>query len=268
MAQRKLSRVTMQFVKDQLVDERLNYKFDAVAQRQEIAAIRWQHKNYAGKYTRLHTPYGKLEVCHDWGGWMVRRDGAPLVHTRSPRPVNFASQRVAKAGGLVHLMDGFGDAPPYKDGLWWDIKRPTAEHSVQIPDDFAVDPSLSDDHECGRQRLDQLLKESAATASAADENLVLDLEAVARSWQLPPPTWTKRAHGCFELNTPYGILVVRRLVGWTVELNGRPLVWAVGSEKVIFDKLEHAKTSGLAHAPDYGDIRFVDGTWWDKRADN
>jgi hypothetical protein len=215
----------------------------------------------------LYTPYGTLEV---WPGFglTVERDGTPLVHARSPRAAVFTGAPAAKACGLVHLMDGFGDAPPYKDGLWWDIKRPTAEHSIQASCDFVVDPSLPDDHEWGRQRLDRLLKESAATASAADENLLLDLGAVARSWQLLPPTWTKRAHGCFELNTPYGILVVRRLVGWTVELNGRPLVWAVGSEKVIFDKLEHAKTSGLAHAPDYGDIRFVDGTWWDKRADN
>jgi hypothetical protein len=267
MAQRKLTRITMQFVKDQLVDERLNYKFDAVAQREDIAAIRWVNRTRRGMPHWLCTPYGKLEVWHGIG-LTVERDGAPLVHARSPRAAVFTSVPAAKAGGLVHLMHGFGDAAPYKDGLWWDIKRPTAEHSVQTPDDFAVDPSLSDDHEWGRQRLDRLLKESAATASAADENLVLDLEAVARSWQLPPPPWTKRAHGCFELNTPYGMLVVRRLVGWTVELNGRPLVWAVGSEKVIFDKLEHAKTSGLAHAPDYGDIRFVDGTWWDKRADN
>jgi hypothetical protein len=134
--------------------------------------------------------------------------------------------------------------------------------------DFTVDPSLSDDHEWGRQRLDRLLKKTVATASAADENLVLDLEAVARSWQLPPPLWTKRAHGCFELNIPYGLLIVRRLVGWTVERNGIPLVWAIAGEKVIFDKLEHAKTSALAHALDYGDVRFVDGTWWDKRAGN
>jgi hypothetical protein len=141
-------------------------------------------------------------------------------------------------------------------------------NSIQTPDDFAVDPSLSDDHEWGRQQLDGLLKKSNTTATAADENLVLDMEAVARSWQLSSPTWAKRAHGCFDLNTPYGMLVVRRLIGWTVERSDAPLVWAMGGERVIFDKLEHAKTSGLAHAPDYGDIRFVDGTWWDKRADN
>jgi hypothetical protein len=133
MAQRKLTRFAMQFVKDQLVDERLDHKFDAFAQHPEIAAIRWQHKNYAGMYMRLHTAYGKLEVCRDFGGWKVYRDRAPLVHARSPRPVNFASQRMAKAGGLVHLMDGFGDAPPYKDGLWWDIKRPTAEELNSDP---------------------------------------------------------------------------------------------------------------------------------------
>jgi hypothetical protein len=268
MTQRKLSRIVIDVVKDQHVHERLDHKFDAIAQRPEIAAICWHHKNHAGKYTRLRTAYGKLEVRPTLGGWMISRDGTLLVHARSPRGAIFASQRAAKAAGLVHLNDGFGDAPPYKDGLWWDIRRLTPEHpAAQTTCDFAVDPTLSDDHEWGRQQLGRLLKKSNRKAAAADEKLISDIEAVARSWQLPPPPWTKRTHGCFALNTPYGILVVRRLIGWTVERNGTPLVWFISGEKVIFDKLEHAKTIALACVLTCSDGR-ISGVRWGKRADD
>src|SRR5205823_11323980 len=135
----------------------------------------------------------------------------------------------------------------------------------QSPVDFNVDISSSDDHEWGQQRLNSLLKESTAEVSAADENLLLDLEAAARSWQLRLPEWTKRAHGYYHLNTPYGHLVVRRLIGWTVERNGVPLTWfcVCSGNTVIFDKLEHAKTSALLHARDRGlAFSFRDGTRW------
>jgi hypothetical protein len=181
----------------------------------------------------------------------------------------FTRLDAAKAAGLVHLHDGFGSEARYNDGLWWKTDRPAVgQHVLQPPADFLGDPSISDDHEWGRRRLDSLLKKSVARASAADENLELDLEAVARSWQLPPPTWTKQGHGYYELNTPYGLLVVRRLIGWTTERNGAPLVWFLDGEKVIFDKLEHAKTSALVHARAYRDSRFVDGTRWSEPADN
>lgn len=254
----------IRFVQDQLVDDKLDCKFDTLGKRPDITAISWQHRNYAGRHTRLETAYGMLEVCRTLGGHTLMRDGAPLVHARSPREAIFASQRAAKAAGLVHLTDGFGDAPPYEDGLWWHIRRPTAEPPVpQAPGDFAADPSLSDDHEWGCQRLDRLLKES--DACAADENLVLDVEAVGQSWQLSRPTWTKRAHGCFELNTPYGILVVRRLIGWTVERNGVPLCWSLGGKKVIIDKLEHAKTAAVACARYYNG-NGISGVRWGNSA--
>ena len=112
------------------------------------------------------------------------------------------------------------------------------------------------------------MRKSIAGASAPDKNLLLALDALARSWQLPPPTWTKRAEGHFELNTPYGVLTVRRLVGWTVERNAVPLCWFHPEERLIFDKLEHAKISALAHARDFGDERFGDGTRWDKSGVN
>jgi hypothetical protein len=62
-------------------------------------------------------------------------------------------------------------------------------------------------------------------------------------------------------------LVVRRLVGWTVERNDTPLVWAMDGERVIFDKLEHAKTIALACVQTYIDGR-ISGVRWGKRADN
>src|SRR5690348_7606383 len=99
MTKRELRRIVMDVVKDRLVDERLDHKFDALAQRPEVAAIHWHHKNYAGEYTRLYTAYGKLEVRRTLGGWMVSRHGALLVHARSPDGAIFASQRAAKAAG-------------------------------------------------------------------------------------------------------------------------------------------------------------------------
>jgi hypothetical protein len=270
MARRKFKRVIMEYIKDQLVDEYLEEKMVAVAQRGDIAAIRWQSQTRNGEPYWLRTPYGELEIwCGFRGCWKVERDGAPLVHARSPHEALFTSIPAAKAAGLVHLPDGFGNDAPYNDGLWWNIKRSTPEQPVrQAPSEFPVDPTISDDHEWGRQRLDSLLKESTAKASASYEDWELDLEAVARSWQLRTPKWTKQAHGYYELKTPYGLLVVRRLIGWTVERNGAPLVWFLGDEKIIFDKLEHAKTSALVHARDYGDRHFPDGTRWDNPADN
>jgi len=269
MAGRKLDRLCREFVKDQLVDEALEDGMAAVAQREDIAGLPWSKDRRKEMPHWLHTPYGTLEV---WPGigFTVKRDGKPLVHARSPLDAVFTGVPAAKAAGLVHIADGFGNKSPYKDGLWWNTSRPAAEHPL-LPalGDFTADPSIPDDHEWGRHRLDRLLKDAGATADSADDNLLIDLNRVARSWQLPPPTWTKRAHGCLELNTPYGILVVRRLIGWVVERNGAPLVWynggPVAGKKVIFDKLEHAKVSALAHAGDFGELRFRDGTRWDEQ---
>lgn len=258
----------MNYFKDQLVEETLENRMHALSQRSEVAALPWQHENYAGMNMRLHTAYGELEIVRLFGCFIVTRDGTSLVHVRSRCEAVFTRLSAAKAAGFVHLSDGFGDAATYEDDLCWDIRRPAAERPVAQTMDAPVDPSLPDAREWGRQRLEALLKGSVPTASAADENLLLDLEAVARSWQLPPPTWTKRAHGYYQLNTPYGLLVVRRLIGWTVERDGTSLVWAPAGKKVIFDKLEPAKTSALVHARDVGVSGFLDGTRWDEPADD
>jgi hypothetical protein len=266
---RNLTRTVERWVKDQLVDENLEERMAAVAQRADLAAIRWQRKTPRGDLYWLRTPYGDLKIWRSFRGcWSVQRDDVRLVHDRSPREALFTSLPAAKVAGLVHLMDGFADKAPLNDGLWWNSQPSTPRSPVLQPlADFQVDPSIPDDHEWGLRQLESLLK-SIPTAVAADRILVLDVERAAGCWQLPPPKWTKRAHGYYELNTPYGLLVVRRLIGWTVERSGVPLVWFWGGEKVIFDKLEHAKTSALVHAREYGSNYVGDGTRWDKTADD
>jgi hypothetical protein len=58
------------------------------------------------------------------------------------------------------------------------------------------------------------------------------------------------------------------MIGWTVERNGLPLVWFCTGKRVIFDKLEDARTSALVHMADEGaNVRYRDGTRWGEPAD-
>jgi hypothetical protein len=55
-----------------------------------------------------------------------------------------------------------------------------------------------------------------------------------------------RSESNYELSTPYGTLVVSRMVGWKVERNGVPLVTSFHPRQIIiFDKLEDAQICGL-----------------------
>jgi hypothetical protein len=101
-------------------------------------------------------------------------------------------------------------------------------------------------------------------AFAADVHIIGRIERQVESWQLPMPSWKQRARGWYELGSPYGVLVVRRLIGWTVERNNQQIRWCHFGDRVIFDKLEHAKTSALVHAYDVGGPLscFPDGTHW------
>jgi hypothetical protein len=265
MAQQNLNPTIRSLVNDQLVDENVEAAMAAaVARRADVVAIRWLKR--PNEYW-LYTPYGKLEIHRSFSAfWRVQRDDAPLVHARSPRDALFTSLPAAKLAGLLHVMDGFANKAPYNDGLWWNIHHSRLRQPVlQTPAVFQANPSISDDHEWGLQQLGSLLKKSSMAALPPDGNLVLDMERAARRWELPAPAWTKQAHGYYELNTPYGLLLVRRLIGWTVERNSMPLVWFWGGDpKVIFDKLEHAKTSALLHAGECGDMYVGDGTRWDR----
>ncbi len=126
--------------------------------------------------------------------------------------------------------------------------------------DVDVDQPLPDDYEFGRERLASILKEFGQWA--ADENLLIDIRRGAERWQLPPPRWTRREVGLYELNTPRGRLMVCRWIGWIVERDGMPLVWRFGPGNVFFDRLEDAQTSGLLHC--LGEEEFCDGTYWQK----
>jgi hypothetical protein len=270
MGRHKLSRESKKLVHDRLVEDKVDEFYHSIGLRPDIAGVKWQSPNSRSRGTRLETAYGKLVVPRDWAGWMTMRDGDPLVHPRSPRAVFFASQCAAKAAGLLHLKDGFGDALPrsWKYGLSWKMKRePITPIVSQFSLDFRADTAVPDNHEYGNDQLKRLVEKSGLAASYADRELLRDLERVAQWWQLASPTWTKRGHGCFELATPYGVLVVRRVIGWIVERSGLPRLWATHPHNlVIFDKLEHAQMCGLIHAQDYGDLNRPDGTRWGTRS--
>jgi hypothetical protein len=272
MTRRRVPRWLLEYVKDSLVDEELDEKFDAIAPRLDIPEIRWRHRN-GNKTNLMYTPYGDLEIEKTLGGYTVSRDRAPLVHARCPSEglfpaAVFTRMRGARAAGLIHVQDGFGEEPPFKDGLWWRISGPATEIIAPLSSgDFMDDQSVPDDHQWGRKHLDQLLKKSGIYADAPNENLVLDVEAFASWWQLDPPRWSCPAVGRFELKTPYGNLVVRRLIGWTVERNGVPLCWHFRRDpRVIFESLEHAKTIALACASTWGAKPLpIGGVRWGQR---
>src|SRR5712691_11821600 len=106
MGRRKIRPIVMKYFGDQFVDEALDEKMASIAQRDQIAAIRWV-RNINPKHHWLPTPYGTLKVWPSIPpGWHVNRDSAELVHARSPREALFSSAPAAKAAGLVHLADG------------------------------------------------------------------------------------------------------------------------------------------------------------------
>jgi hypothetical protein len=243
----------------------------AAHQGSKAAAIRWLPRTRQSPH-RLPTPYGVLDVWPYFAGcWQVYRDSVPLVGRYSRLAAVFTSVGAAKAAGLLHLSNGFGASEPFNVGFRWKMDLRTGNRfALQSADHLARTPSVSDDHEWGRRELDRLLKECPdAPAATADENLIIDITRAARWWRLPPPRWIRHARGLYHLNTPYGLLAVRRMIGWTVERNGMPLVWwCGGGKRVIFDKLEDAKTSALVHLTDEGtNIPYLDGTRWREPAE-
>jgi hypothetical protein len=84
-------------------------------------------------------------------------------------------------------------------GIW------IADTMSHKPDDLDIDRPPPDDHEWGREWLDQILEEFGF-GSAADENLLGDVRGAAARWQLPPPQWVRRDLGWYELKAPRGLL--------------------------------------------------------------
>jgi hypothetical protein len=260
----KLTRFTRELLKDELIDDALQTRLVAALQNcHGLANATWSHGRRFEPYTLL-TPYGMLTVSAYIGrSWTVARNASPLVWQGNPRKeAVFSSIAAAKAAGLVHLGDDFGTSASEKTCLRWKLACPTATH-VAVLDayDLAADASVPDDHEWGEPELKRRLLE-CPDAYAADVHIISNLEHQAEWWQLPMPSWTRRALGCYELSSPYGVLIVRRLIGWIVERNNEPLRWCYFGDRVVFDKLEHAKVSALVHAYDRGDFSHTDGTHW------
>jgi hypothetical protein len=259
----KLNRHLRELLKEELVDDALQASLVAALQNSHrVARIAW----YPGRSTpcTLLTPYGTLTVSAYIGRcWTVNRNSMPLVWQENPRTeAVFTSVAAVKAAGLVHLRDGFRISALENTCLRWKLDCPTATHvAVLGACDLAAEASEPDDHEWGEKELNRLLLE-IPDGYAADIHVISSIERQAESWQLPMPKWTRRAQGWYELNSPYGVLRIRRLVGWTVDRNEVPLRWCFFGHRVIFDKLKHAKASALVHAYDLGDFSTRDGTHW------
>jgi hypothetical protein len=144
---RKLNRLIREAVKDELVDEALQAQMVAVFLRSQVATVRWHPRTHQSPY-RLPTPYGVLDIWPYFRGcWTVEHNSHPLIKGDGPHPAVFTSIAAAKAAGLFHLSDGFGNSAPRKDGLRWKISLSTARPVDCENDNFAADPLLSDDHE-------------------------------------------------------------------------------------------------------------------------
>ena len=258
----KLNRYMRELLKDELIDDALQTRLVAALQNcHGLANATWSHRRRFEPYTLL-TPYGMLTVSAYIGrSWTVARNGSPLVCQENPRKeAVFSSIAAAKAAGLVHLRDGFGSSASEKTRLRWQLDCPTPTHVARLNACNAY-ASVPDEHECGQKQLECLLLDFPDTL-AADIHVIRSIERQAESWELPMPKWTRRARGWYELSSPYGVLIIRRLVGWTVERNNEPLRWCYFGHRVIFDKLEHAQISAVVHAYDVGLPSHPDGTHW------
>jgi hypothetical protein len=260
----KLNRHLRELLEDELVDDALQAELVAKLEGHRLAKLAWYPARRGQRPLTLLTPYGMLTVSAYIGrSWTVARNLKLLVWQENPRKeAVFTSIAAAKAAGLVHLRDDFGTSASEKTCLRWKLACPTATHVAVLDTyDLSADASVPDDHEWGEPELKRRLLK-CSDAYAADYPIISNIERQAEGWQLPMPSWTKRACGWYELGSPYGVLVVRRLVGWTVERNNEPLRWCYFGDRVVFDKLEHAKVSALVHAYDRGDFSHTDGTHW------
>lgn len=129
-------------------------------------------------------------------------------------------------------------------------------------DEIPTDGILPDNYEFGRERLDRLIHDFCGKRLAADEKLLAKTAERAAGWRLPPPLWTRRGVGNYELNTPYGLLTVQRTIAWVVKRDGAHLARMHDDNAIFFDKLEDAKTIALLHAGDRAGDWPEDETQW------
>ena len=266
---KKRRRFVEKVFKNELVAEDVQNRLAAAfANDERLHRIEWFKPLLRPKNRALFTPYGVLEARLN-SGYEVYRDDRPLIHDRCTYPsyaAAFTDLDAAKAAALVHLKDDWGGgSTPLQtsdDGLWWSL--PEASHAPEY--DYAYS-DLDDSYEFGTERLRELTR-SFGSPAARDiiescEAELVGCRAAVGIVQLP--VWENPARGWFELKTPCGWLVIRRLVGWSIERDGAPMTYMTwnGEPKVIFDKLEHAKIHALRHAAENGLFRCVgDGTYW------
>jgi hypothetical protein len=226
----------------------------------EFAALKW-NQTKSSNYL-LSTPYGELQLRPCSRYWTVRRNGQPLGHNRGAKV--FTDLAAAKAAGFLDLLADFGfvEAPPF--ALNWRGAQPTAIYPP--PRDLADFPevTLPDSHEWGFAELERQVWQSGNCGEAADDFVRSVINAKSKRWQLTPP-WVRKAQGWYELKTRFGILTVRRLIGWIVERDEVPLVWMGPDQSLaIFDKLDEAMKAALIHARDRFPV-FREGLQWRER---
>jgi hypothetical protein len=234
-----------------------------------------------------HRPYGELEVRALWMGWQAYRNGVPLVHKgcrffcEQRRPAVFLDDDVARGAALFHLFDGWGlpfdllAEPPQPDGLlFWDNPPvPLAEPRQAVASDlddtriFRVDEELLaldlDPSQCDEPELRELVwpwgRPVTQELRKACDNAYYDdwdIPFEKRLNRLDLPEWQRRAQGWYELQTPYGPLVVRRQVGWIIEAGAATLCHAVSGLKVVCNHLRDAQILALLYADKNGGPLF------------
>jgi hypothetical protein len=271
---------------DELVPSDVQESFHQAFCGRNITYRGWEKPPGKPRYFRCrdrvrHTPYGRLEIRLEGlgvGGWRAFRNGVALVHSGCRcyggrrNPAVFLDDDVAKGAALFHLFDGWGlpfdllATPPQPDGLlfWDDPAVPACELRQAVAsnlDDTRIhrvdeelraldlEPSQRDGPELrklvrpwGRPVTQELRK---ACDNAYDDDWDIPFEK--RFNRLDLPEWQRRAQGWHELQTPYGPLVVRRQVGWVIELGATALCYPDSGLKIVCNHLQDAQILALMH---------------------
>jgi hypothetical protein len=116
--------------------------------------------------------------------------------------------------------------------------------------------------------LERVIRE-ALRDSLVDENFVQSIvNAVSRNSRTGIIRWKRRGKGCFELNSPYGILHAYAYFRgfWTLSRDTVPLVHAQSMKQAVIRGLQGAKATALLHAADGFGSRtpFKDGLTWEQ----
>jgi hypothetical protein len=125
---------------------------------------------------------------------------------------------------------------------------------------------LSDEYEWGAERLSSIIEGWGGAAVVSDLSLLLSIRRHSRRWRLPMPRWGSVKIGHLELQTPSGLLSVRRKFGWLVRRGRDLLIWRCYDKPVMFDRLDDAKKIALLHANDGAEFVPWQTCWAQKKA--